>query len=90
MAHTADPDFWRLYRALPKLVQARADKAFALLRQSPGHPSLRLKKVNGRGSFWSARVGLDYRVLAIEEDGGLHWFWIGSHADYDKILSRTP
>jgi hypothetical protein len=28
-------------------------------------------------------------VLATEEVGGLHWFWIGSHADYDKMIGRT-
>ncbi|MEQ1697907.1 MAG: hypothetical protein ABL901_18900 [Hyphomicrobiaceae bacterium] len=87
MAHTADPDFWRLYRALPRTVQERADKAFELLRQSPDHPSLHLKKLKGHDGLWSARVGLDYRVLATEEDSGLHWFWIGSHADYDKIAA---
>ncbi len=87
MAHTADPEFWRLYRALPKNVRDRADKAFALLRRSSGHPSLQLKKVKGRAGLWSARVGLDYRALAIQEADGLHWFWIGSHADYDRMLS---
>ena len=90
MAHTADPDFWRLYRALSRSVRdrERADKSFALLQQSPDHPSLHLKKLKGHEGLWSARVGLDYRVLATEEVSGLHWFWIGSHADYDKIVSR--
>lgn len=88
MAHTADPEFWRLHRALPKNIQNRADEAFELLRRSPDHPSLRLKKLKGREGLWSARVGLDYRVLATEEGSGLHWFWIGSHADYDKVLGR--
>jgi mRNA-degrading endonuclease RelE of RelBE toxin-antitoxin system len=86
VVHTADANFWRYYRELPKNVRDRADRAFDLLRQSPDHPSLRLKKVKGRAGLWSARVGLDYRVLATEEDTGLHWFWIGNHADYDKIL----
>ena len=29
---------------------------------------------------------LRYRALAIEVDRGYLWFWIGSHADYDKII----
>jgi hypothetical protein len=41
MAHTADPEFWRLYRQLPKALQERADNAFDLPKQSPQHPSLR-------------------------------------------------
>jgi len=29
---------------------------------------------------------LAYRALATEVDGGLLWFWIGSHADYDAMI----
>jgi hypothetical protein len=29
---------------------------------------------------------MDYRALAVEIPDGLLWFWIGSHADYDKII----
>jgi hypothetical protein len=32
------------------------------------------------------RVGLRYRALATEIDGGLLWFWIGSHTDYDALV----
>ena len=60
-----------------------ADKNFALLRQDPHHPSLRLKKV---GLFWSARVGLRYRALARGRTEGLVWFWIGQHGEYDQLL----
>jgi hypothetical protein len=49
----------------------------------PASRSLHLKKV---GRFWSARVGLRYRALAIEVDEDLLWFWIGSHADYDRLI----
>ena len=83
--HFATPDFWCRYRRLPAEVQELADKNFALLRQDPRHPSLRLKKV---GSFWSARVGLHYRVLARDRAEGLVWFWIGSHSEYDRLLKR--
>jgi hypothetical protein len=65
-------------------VRVLADKNFALLRQDSHHPSLRLKKI---GSFWSARVGLHYRVLARDRAEGLVWFWIGAHSEYDKLLT---
>lgn len=55
MNHFATSEFWYCYRCLPDEVRELADKNFALLRQDPHHPSLRLKKV---GSFWSA-VGLE-------------------------------
>jgi len=83
--HRATPRFWACYRQLPEDVQRLADKCYALLQQDPHHPSLHLKKVS---RFWSVRVGLHYRALAIENDGELAWFWIGSHADYDKLIGR--
>ena len=83
MRHFASPAFWDGYAKLPENVRALADKNYALLKENPQHPSLRLKKV---GRFWSTRVGLRYRALAVEVDDGLLWFWIGSHADYDRLI----
>jgi hypothetical protein len=83
MRHFADPAFWKLYEALPREIQELADKSFALLKVNPRHPSLHFRKV---GDVWSARVGLHYRALATEGDDGLQWFWIGTHAEYDKLL----
>jgi hypothetical protein len=81
--HFASPDFWFHYRQLPPEIRDLADKNFELLKQNLRHPSLRLKKV---GFFYSARVGLHYRVLAKERSEGLVWFWIGHHSDYDRLL----
>lgn len=83
MRHFASPAFWEAYGKLPVAVRELADQNYALLKQDPRHPSLRLKKV---GRYWSVRVGLRYRALATEVDDGLLWFWIGSHADYDALL----
>ena len=48
------------------------------------HPSLNLKKV---GSYWSVRIGLRFRALAIEKPEGFIWFWIGKHSDYDRLIN---
>jgi hypothetical protein len=34
-------------------------------------------------------VGLRYRALAVEVEGALLWFWIGSHAEYDAWLKQA-
>jgi hypothetical protein len=83
LIHHATPEFWACYEALPSAAQAAADKAFELLKSDPTHPSLHFKKV---GRFWSARAGLRYRALAVEGADGPVWFWIGSHAAYDKLI----
>ena len=86
MKHDASPAFWNCYRQLPEPVRELADKSFALLKADPRHPSLRFKKIN---RFWSARVGLHYRSLGVEIPDGVLWFWIGSHADYDKQIAKS-
>jgi hypothetical protein len=69
---------------LPSEVRDLADHAYARLKQDPRHPSLHFKKV---ARFWSVRVGAHYRALAVDAPDGLVWFWIGSHADYDRLLA---
>jgi hypothetical protein len=77
--------FWQRYWSLPKDVQALADKCFQLLKDNPRHPSLQLKKV---GTFWSARVGLAHRALAVEDGEDRIWVWIGRHDEYEKIVAH--
>lgn len=83
MNHHASPDFWACYQGLPPEAQRLADKAYDLLKRDPRHPSLHLKKV---GRYWSVRVGDHYRALVVDAPDGLVWFWIGTHAEYDKLL----
>jgi hypothetical protein len=85
LKHFASPRFWQAYRQLPPNVQQLADGCFALLKSNARHPSLHLKKV---GRFWSARVGIHYRAIAVEDGDGLTWVWIGHHKVYDQFLSH--
>lgn len=83
MKHFTSPEFWDFLDALPAETQRRAKQSFELLKSNPRHPSLRFKKV---GKYWSVRVGRSYRALGIEAQGGILWGWIGTHAEYDKLL----
>jgi hypothetical protein len=87
MNHFVLPRFWQYYRQLPKDIQALADKNHELLRANPWHASLRLKKVGKKKQLWSVRVGMHYRALGLDKPEGIVWFWIGTHAEYDKLLS---
>jgi hypothetical protein len=80
--HHAAPSFWRCYDELPEPVRALADKQFALLKTDSRHPSLHFKHT---GRFHSVRVGAHHRALAVDVPDGVLWFWIGTHAEYDRI-----
>jgi len=82
--HKATPRFWQAYNALPLSVGQLADRSFAELKRNPRHPGLAFKKV---GDLWSARVGLHHRALAVEQNNDMVWYWIGTHADYDKFIN---
>ena len=87
MKHRTTEGFWKRFEQLPEPERERARKNYRLLEADPGHPSIRFKKLKGKQPpVWSARVGGDYRALALEKDGVLFWFWIGSHAEYDRLV----
>jgi hypothetical protein len=82
VTHRASAKFWRFYDKLPVEIQRLADKNFALLKRDLSHRSLHFKKT---GRFWSARVGVHYRTVAVQQGDNLVWFWIGTHEDYNRL-----
>ncbi|WP_422655653.1 type II toxin-antitoxin system RelE family toxin [Longimicrobium sp.] len=73
---------------LPLEIQERARKAYALFQENPSHRSLQFKPVHPRRPIWSARVTRDYRVLGIRDGDAIVWFWIGPHAEYDRMIAQ--
>ena len=86
MKHRTSRKFWQFYDQLSAEVQELADKNYELLKGDPYHPALHFKKI---GRFWSVRVGLHYRALAVERDDDIVWFWIGHHSEYDVLVDRN-
>lgn len=83
--HRTTERFWNSYQLLSLKTKNIADKNFQLLKQNPNHPSLQLKKI---GKFWSVRIGLNHRALAIEDNNSSYiWVWIGDHKEYERLLS---
>jgi hypothetical protein len=74
MRQRTSPRFWACYNSLPSEVKLQADRCFKLLKLEPRHPSLHFKKI---GRFWSARVGLQFRVLAVEA-GSRDLTWVAN------------
>ncbi len=73
---------------LPRDVRRQAREAYRLFMQNPNHPGLRFKKVHDAEPIYSARINIDYRAVGVLDGNEIIWFWIGPHAEYDKLLSR--
>ena len=83
--HQTTQRFWNCYNNLPTTVRERADKCFSLLKENSRHPSLHLKKVN---AFWSVRIDLTHRALAVADGDDFIWVWIGVHDEYERLIGR--
>lgn len=87
MISHATPEFWACFDRLPESVQARAKAAYALWADNPRHPSLHFKPMPSvGGGVYSVRIGIHWRALGVRDDDDMIWFWIGSHADYDRLV----
>lgn len=80
--------FWKAFEELPKSIQEAARKAYQLWKQDPYNPSLRFKQVHPIKPIFSVRINLGWRAVGVKEGDHIIWFWIGSHADYDNLISQ--
>jgi hypothetical protein len=78
--------FWSFYQTLPRIIQERADKAYALWKNDPHSPGVQFKRVDSEEPIYSVRIGRDYRALGVLRGDTITWFWIGKHEIYDRIL----
>jgi hypothetical protein len=85
MKSSTNPSFRKRFRDIPPEIRRLARKNFKLWLREPRHPSLNFKRI---GNFWSARVGRDFRALAVVKGDVTEWFWIGSHEEYERLINR--
>lgn len=81
------PSFRRAFRELPADVQERAREAYGRFVADPTHPGLRFKPLNTELALWSVRISDSYRAVGVKKSADeIVWFFIGTHAEYDKLL----
>ncbi|HTK75990.1 MAG TPA: hypothetical protein VL371_12075 [Gemmataceae bacterium] len=80
--------FRELLAILPAHVRNQARDAYRLFRANPSYTGLRFKKIRDDPPTYSARVGIGYRAVGALEGDSVIWFWIGSHAEYDKLIKQ--
>ena len=80
--------FRKALAELPEVVQEQARAAYRQFSQNPQHPGLRFKPVHSTEPIYSARVSRGYRALGFRDGDEIVWFWIGAHAEYERILAQ--
>jgi len=83
--HRTTDRFWKCFEKLPKPIQEFSQRTFTSLKTNPSHPSLHFKKI---GKFWSVRIGMNYRALAIKHEEDFVWVWIGTHDEYERMIKE--
>lgn len=79
-------EFREHYQRLPVGIQRLADRAYHRFARNPEHPGLQFKPIRGLDGVYSIRIGIHYRALRVLEGDAIVWFWIGTHADYDRLV----
>lgn len=77
--------FWKNLKELPPSLKKQAKKAYLQFKKDPYHPGLSFKQIHSTKPVFSVRITADYRALGLLKDNEIIWFWIGSHAEYDKL-----
>ena len=80
--------FREAFAELAADVRKQARQAYRLFIENPHHPSLRFKSIHPTRPIYSVRIGLDYRAVGIRDQDDIIWYWIGSHAEYDKLIRQ--
>lgn len=86
MKSVATRRFWEYYRSLPAEIQQLAVKSYRLWQRDPHHPSLRFRRLHGTADRFTVRIGEHHRALAKTRGDVVIWIWIGTHAEYDRLV----
>ncbi len=81
-------EFIDYFSKLPQDIKKKSRKNYWIWRQNPHHRSLQFKRVHSQEPLYSVRIGIGWRALGLVEKGDIYWFWIGSHANYEKLLKQ--
>ena len=88
MKSVATRRFWTLFHSLPANIQELAVKNYNLWRRNPNHPSLRFRPLKGSQDRFTIRIGDHYRALGTMTSEKMTWVWIGTHAEYDRLVHQ--
>ena len=86
-SHATDR-FWKCFDLLPQEIQEKAKRSYKMWSENPNHPSLHFKQIHKTDPIYSVRIGLSHRAIGVKESTTIIWFWIGTHEEYNNLISQ--
>lgn len=80
--------FKTCYEKLPNQIKKTAKKSYKLFKENPFYPSLQFKQIHNSKPIYSIRITKGYRAIGIKNENTIIWFWIGTHNEYEKLISN--
>lgn len=80
-----------MFEALPVQIQELARRRFELFCQNAAHPSLKHHRLNDvsaramRPESYAVYLNMQYRAVYVVQGDTNIWYWIGTHAAYDRL-----
>jgi len=80
--------FQRAFGKLPAKVKLQAKNAYKIWKDNPHYPGLKFSNIHPNKPLYSIRIGLGWRAIGLKEGDCMIWFRIGSHEEYNNLLTR--
>jgi hypothetical protein len=78
LRHSRTDHFKQCYRRLSAAARTLVDRSFEQLNEDSEAPSLQIEK---DGLIWSMNIGTSHKALALDANGRVLWYWVGSRED---------
>jgi len=91
--HWRHPKFNDSFSLLPKDIKDMTRRNFRKMITNPSLVGLKTMPGPSRRynvSMYSAKIGPDYRTLAVKFNDQYVWFWCGSHQEYNRRKDMPP
>ncbi len=88
-------EFSYLAGGLPERIRKALGKAIRIWSENPTHPSLRLhqlkdtKKGRHLPTSFTVSINMQYRAIYVMDGPTAVWYWIGTHAQYDRFTGSS-
>jgi len=80
--------FWKCYAELPLSVRKSTKEIYKQFLKDPYYPSLHFKQIHSTRPIFSVRITKNYRAIGVVQENDIIWFWIGSHAEYNRLIKQ--